>query len=257
MRPRLVRFPNKWCPAAEIAVEKRKALHKLIAERNRRVMINDLYLDWETHPVFREYDDHYDYSDPPIPWVHKEDLHTRELADRYAKIGKVRPSLKLLKPAPSPSCRLSRNLALSFSDRSKGTVPFWRWATQKEARKRGYNTTGEREDKYDFCRQLGRMYRVVENYEEEQRKKWRDKRLEDACLIPPPKAVVRQKKGKGIMGWFREERQVPVWDETKEVGLGEGVRWRAGGSLPYRSGVGRGSQLPSHWHRSVNGLSSY
>src|ERR1700733_14757193 len=60
-----VRFPdNSHHPAAQQTIEARKALHNLIAKRNRRVMRRDLHLDWETHPVFREYDDTYDYSEP-------------------------------------------------------------------------------------------------------------------------------------------------------------------------------------------------
>jgi len=67
-------------------------------------------------------------------------------------------------------------------------------------------------------------------------KKTRDRRLEEACTVPPPRTVVRQKKAREIMEWLKGERHFPVWDDTSEFGLGEGIEWRAGGSLPYRSG---------------------
>jgi hypothetical protein len=90
------------------------------------------------------------------------------------------------------------------------------------------------------------MYQRCEVLDEESRKVRRDRRLEEACRIPPARAtVVGRKKGRGIMGWFRGEKPLPVWDEMKVLGLGDGVRRQSGGSLPDQSRVGRGSHPPS------------
>jgi len=148
----LVRFPNEHVPVPEIPIEKRKALHKLIAERNRRTR-SELHLDWETRPVFREHYDEHDYSDDPSHGCIRKICRPENSQTGALKSVKsvwIQNYLKLLR---HPYVDWVAHTLLLFTSAAK--APFLSCGGQQEARKWGYRTTCERRISMTFVDSSG------------------------------------------------------------------------------------------------------
>jgi hypothetical protein len=192
----------------------------------------DLHVDRFTHHTYKEPSSSHGSvrSDITVP-IYANDAFTEDLAYRYARLGK--PKIEV-KHAPAPGDR-PRSVFVPTSLIQEPKVREWRPYTAKMAEKAGYIAPELRARKQSFLCDLAKITKWLPEESERERIAARDRRLADAVKIPPPRQNHMFRRQPLRMPGAFPNLPPPSnrpWYGKQEPELPDGVRWKAGGSMP-------------------------
>ena len=216
-----VRLPSK-CPAGEDAVRR-------IEDRRIRQQRQDLMVPFETHHTFREPAPSETSSVHTVP-IYGNPNYTPELAMKRARIGRPKVNKADIPHAPPPGHR-RRTVWNPYTTFNEPCVGDWRDEPFRTARNLGYKPPELRERSYSFLDDFADMKVWLRGSAERERREQRDKRLAEAVKIPPPRDP-GMLPPRPMPGAFPEYTPREPWYGDHHPELPNGVRWRAGGSIP-------------------------
>jgi hypothetical protein len=159
--------------------------------------------------------------------------YTPELALKRSRIGKPKISREGIPHAPPPGQR-RRPMWTPYAGFNEPYVSDWRDETFQIARDLGYRSPGQREKMYSYLDDFANIQEWLRGSEERERREQRDRRLAEAVKIPPPRdPLMLPKRPLAMPGAFPSTvRSQGHWYGEHRPRLPNGVRWRAGGSIP-------------------------
>lgn len=222
-----IRFPDS-CPAGERAIQQAQQIQdQMIQEQRQDLMVL--------------YGNHHTYMEPPpsstssavtLPFYGNAN-YSPELALRRSRIGKPKISRTDIPHAPPPGQRRHTvwNPYTSFNEPYVGD---WSDEPFRTATNLGYRLPGQREKMYSYLDDFANIQEWMRGSEERERREQRDRRLAEAVKIPPPRdPLLLPKRPLAMPGAFPSAMgSQGHWYGEHHPQLPNGVRWRAGGSLP-------------------------
>jgi hypothetical protein len=210
-------------------------LQKILEERANHQW-EDLGIDW-SHHTYREPPSNGSVASSSTVPIYATPDFTPDLAYRYARVGK--PKVKRGRHAPPPGRRRPPEFSIysivNEIEFEEGAIRDWRTPALWSIETKGYVLPGLRRRRQGFLRDLAKIRKICEAHPEQMRKAYRDKRLADAVIIPPPRDInMLRRRPLRLPGAFPTliHSGDEFWYGKREPVLPDGVKWKAGGSMP-------------------------
>jgi hypothetical protein len=230
-----VSFPAE-CPAGERAIKRINDFNEELLRQQRE----NLSIHFDTHPRFRE---------PPASDKSSGSIGC-SFVPGYGDSKRSKSKRSKIQHAPSPSERLKSGPGLKGGWSTQ--VPDWRLNIHRKRERVRPRLPNPQPRRETFKETLARIRNLLDELPERTRIEERDKRLERAIEIPPPRDIhMRRRQPLRMAGAFPMLPIRDPWYGNRQPQLPYGVSWKVGGSIPrpYEA-----SHLSSPFQRNLSTL---